>query len=134
MFWVSEYFNLTAINNVLVNGYVNLAAMTNVVIKEYANLIAINAFVNGYVNLVATSDLPKPKYMTLGPNIFTTHVLSPTSYFGFVNERSSIPIVQGKETSNNTAGSMTERLSIPYNCSRTARFSKSLIDDIGTEI
>ena len=49
-------------------------------------------------------------------------------------ERSSIPIVQGKETSNNTAGSMTERLSIPYHFSRTARFSKSLIYDIGTEI
>ena len=29
-------------------------------------------------------------------------------------ERSSIPIVQGKETSNNTAGSMTERLYISY--------------------
>ena len=50
------------------------------------------------------------------------------------HERSSIPIVQGKETSNNTAGSMTERLSIPYHFSRTARFSKSLIYDIGTEI
>ena len=49
-------------------------------------------------------------------------------------ERSSIPIVQGKETSNNTAGSMTERPSIPYHFSRTARFSKSLIYDIGTEI
>ena len=50
------------------------------------------------------------------------------------DERNSIPIVQGKETSNNTAGSMTERLSIPYHFSRTARFSKSLIYDIGTEI
>ena len=29
-------------------------------------------------------------------------------------ERSSKPIVQGKETSNNTVGSMTERSTIPY--------------------
>ena len=41
-----------------------------VLVNEYVNLAISNVLVNEYVNLATISNVPKTKYMTLGPKFF----------------------------------------------------------------